>query len=54
MASISELTVQLHDTLEKLYSQGFYLQCDVELEDVVVVFDQIKIMNAGIFTLGDS
>ena len=46
------ILVKLEEVFEKMYSEGFYLYREVQLEDFVMVFDEIKVQNVGIFTLG--
>ena len=49
--NLSDVTVQIQSSLEKLYSLGFYLQRGLKLEDLVVVMHEVKIENVGILTM---
>lgn len=51
LLNISDVTVQIHNILEKLFALGFYLSRGLRLEDMVVVMNQVKLENVGVLTM---
>ena len=48
---IADIIQSLQLILEQMHHLGYYLRTHIKMEDLVFVFTQLKIQNAGVFTL---
>ena len=49
--NLSDVTVQIHSLLSRLFGYGFYLSRGLSLDDFVVVMNEIKLANVGVLTM---